>query len=252
MTPSDFTPADVQQFDPLVEDYEATVSKSVRLFGEPAEYFARQKLARIQQVCGPIGASHILDVGCGVGLLTALLGQAFPACRVTGLECSVRSVERAVSRCTGLANVSLEAYDGTRLPEHLKGVDMAVLANVLHHVKPAVRRAFFREVVQPALAPGARVVVFEHNPYNFLTQFVVRSSPIDRDAHLVTRRMVSRLLTDAGFRILQRDYTVFFPRALRWARSLEGRMGWLPLGAQYMVVGQWPGTVPAVDRGSVG
>jgi SAM-dependent methyltransferase len=208
----------------------------VRVFGEGAAYFARYKVAQIQRVCASAAPSRILDVGCGVGLLTELLGRAFPSSHVTGLECSDRSLEQARARCAGLPNVRLRAYDGQRLPEEVRGIELAVLANVLHHIPPAERLAFLAQVVRPALAPGARAVVFEQNPYNPLTQLIVRRSPIDRGARLLTRARVSRLLVEAGFTVLRRDYVVFFPRPLRAARGLEPRLGWLPLGGQYIVV----------------
>ena len=228
-----------QHFDAFATEYETLISRSVRFSGEGAEYFARYKLERIQQLCGTSVPTSILDIGCGVGLLTEMLGQAFPGSRVMGLDLSPQSVEQAASRCAKWPNVTFRAYAGTRLPVGIEGVDLVILANVLHHVDPKNRQAFLAEVVRPALQPGARVVVFEHNPYNPFTRLVVRSCPVDRDARLLTRRSAVALLRRCGFEVLQRDYIVFFPRLLRALRRFEDRMGSLPIGAQYLMVGQW-------------
>lgn len=228
-------------FDPFAENYEALVTKNVRRFGEPASYFARYKLARIQGAHPSTPPRHILDIGCGVGLLTELLGQSFPASQVIGLECSGRSVEQTAARCAQLPNVRVQTYDGQRLPEHVRSVDLAILANVLHHVQPKARGGFLRDVVCPALVPGARVMVFEHNPYNPLTQMAVQECAFDRGVQLLTRGVVYRLLTDAGLHVIRQDYIVFFPRWLRALRSFEERLGRMPLGAQHLTVARWAG-----------
>jgi hypothetical protein len=40
---------------------------------------------------------------------------------------------------------------------------------------------------------------------------------------------------DAGFKDARIEYRVFFPGFLRALRTLEGKMRWLPLGAQYAI-----------------
>ncbi len=229
-------------FDHYAEEYQALVSRVTSLSGEGAEYFARYKLERIQELyrsCPP--PRHILDIGCGVGLLTDVLGRALPSTRVTGLDLSAKSLDQAASRCAGLRNVVCSLYDGKTLPLGAEDADLVVLANVLHHVEPPARPAFLEEVVLPALLPVGHVVVFEHNPYNPLTRLAVRLCPFDREARLLSLRGVMALLRRYPLRILRSDYIVFFPRLLRVLRGLERRIGWLPLGAQYMVVAQRDG-----------
>jgi demethylmenaquinone methyltransferase/2-methoxy-6-polyprenyl-1,4-benzoquinol methylase len=34
----------------------------------------------------PPGPLHIIDQGCGTGILTSLIARRFPSCRVTGVE----------------------------------------------------------------------------------------------------------------------------------------------------------------------
>lgn len=226
-------------FDRFAGQYEALLSRSVRLSGEAAGYFARYKLDRIRALCASPSPAHILDIGCGVGLLTELLGRAFPSARVTGLEFSRRSLEQATRRCAGLANVTLRAYDGEGLPAGIEGVTLVVLANVLHHLEPTRRRTLLERVALPALRPGGEVVVFEHNPYQPVTRLAVRLCPLDHDARLLTLRSTTALLRACRLRVIQRRYIVFFPRPLSVLRQCEHWMGWLPLGAQYMVVGRW-------------
>lgn len=227
-----------QLFDSWAGGYQALLSRSVKLSGEGAEYFVRYKLERIRRLCRSFPPGHILDVGCGVGLLTELLGRSFPSTRVTGLDLSSKSLDQAASRCAGLPNVAFHVYDGTTLPSGVEGANLVLLANVLHHVEPVARLRFLEGIVLPALLPEGRVVVFEHNPYNPITRLVVRFCPFDHDARLLTLSATVTLLRQCRLRVLQRDYIVFFPRFLWFLRGLERHMGRLPVGAQYMVVGQ--------------
>lgn len=225
-------------FDRYADEYQAFVARSVALSGEDVEYFARYKLERIRKLYTSALPRQVLDIGCGVGLLTELLGLTFPSARVTGVDLSSQSLAHAASRCAGLSNVTFRVYDGTTLPAEIEGVDLAVLANVLHHVEPRARLAFVQGLVLPALLPGARVVIFEHNPYNPITRLAVRFCPFDRNVRLLTLRAATALLRQCPLQVLQWDYIVFFPRFLRFLRGLERRMGWLPVGAQYMMVAQ--------------
>lgn len=225
-----------QLFDRYADEYQTLLSRSIKLSGESAEYFARCKIERIRRLCSSLPPRHVLDVGCGIGVLTELLGRTFPSARVTGLDLSPKSLVQAVSRCAGLANVTFSLYDGNALPSEINGVDLSILANVLHHVYPAARPAFVEGLVLPALLPDGRIVIFEQNPYNPLTRLAVWSCPLDRNAHLLSLRASVALLRRCQLRVLQRDYIIFFPRFLGLLRGLEERMGWLPFGAQYMVV----------------
>ena len=45
-------------------------------------------------------------------------------------------------------------------------------------------------------------------------------------------------LHKAGFRKVAKEYYLFFPAALGFLRPLERYMGWLPMGAQYALIGK--------------
>jgi hypothetical protein len=113
----------------------------------------------------------------------------------------------------------------------------AVVSGVLHHV-PRAERSGVLERLREKLRPGGRVFVFEHNPLNPLTQRAVRTCPFDDDADLLWPWQAKRLLGAAGFSDVALEYIVFFPRPLALLRPLEPRLGWLPLGAQMLVVGR--------------
>ena len=115
----------------------------------------------------------------------------------------------------------------------------AILSTVLHHVPPAERPALVSQVLD-RLAPGGRLFIFEHNPFNPVARYAVATCPFDDDAILLWPSEQKRLLRQAGFEDVRLDYIVFFPRPLAFLRPLEPRLRWLFLGAQTMAVGRKP------------
>jgi hypothetical protein len=92
--------------------------------------------------------------------------------------------------------------------------------------------------VHGLLKPGGRVYVFEHNPLNPVTSWVVKHTPIDRNAILLRAREVKHGLVQAGFRGVGTSYQMFFPPRMHWLYRVEGFLHWLPLGGQYAVWGE--------------
>ena len=65
--------------------------------------------------------------------------------------------------------------------------------DVLHHVRPSDRADLVGELAT-RLAPGGRLVVFEHNPLNPVTVNAVQACAFDADAVLLFPWEVTRLL----------------------------------------------------------
>lgn len=221
-----FDPQHAAEFDAYAHRYDDLHSASIAASGEGPEYFAVYKQRTLERVLGAKFAEPILDFGCGIGNLTRFLVESFP--EVHGYDPSSASVELAAKR----APQATFFHAIERLPRASYGA--VVVANVLHHVPPAERPALLA-LVREVLAPGGRVVVFEHNPLNPVTRRAVAACPFDENAELLWPWEAKRLLRDAQLGEVELDYIVFFPRALAKIRGLEPRLGWLPLGAQICV-----------------
>jgi hypothetical protein len=88
------------------------------------------------------------------------------------------------------------------------------------------------------LKPGGLFALFENNPWNPGTRYVMSKIPFDRDAVMLRASETSRRLVDGGFEILTVDFLFVFPALLRWLRPLERHLASVPLGAQYLVLGR--------------
>jgi SAM-dependent methyltransferase len=128
----------------------------------------------------------------------------------------------------------LHVQDGSLTPLTTGSVDLVIISAVLHHVAPEDRLGVYAEL-QRVLRPGGRLVVFEHNPLNPVTRYVVSHTPIDQNAILLRAREVSQALRSLEFNEPQTNYLMFVPPRLGALAGIERVLHWLPLGAQYAV-----------------
>lgn len=217
------------EFDRFADDYDAMHRTNITASGEAPAYFARYKRDVLARVLGSSFSEPLLDFGCGIGALTAVLVETFP--KVHGYDPSVKSIRVAATRVS-------RATFHSELTE-LTGAHFGaiVLANVLHHVPRVERGAVLRDVVR-LLAPGGRLVVFEHNPLNPLTRRAVSRCPFDDGVELLWPWEATAMLARAGLRDLRRDFIVFFPRSLARLRPIEPKLRLLPMGAQIVAWGR--------------
>ena len=219
------------EFDAVASSYQDLITENVRISGEPADYFAAYKALYLKRILAGLKIQRILDYGCGVGSLAKHLRTQFPVARIDGFDPSresLRKVEDFLRR---------QGTYVSSLRDVASGYDLIVLANVLHHVRPDEREAVLTEVFS-RLAPGGQLAVFEHNPYNPLTQWAASRCAFDVDAIFLTGKETRARLRMAGFNILRKDYVVFFPRWLAFLRPLEPSLTWCPAGAQYAVLAE--------------
>jgi 2-polyprenyl-3-methyl-5-hydroxy-6-metoxy-1,4-benzoquinol methylase len=216
------------EFDEFADEYRALLDQSVTASGESGEYFANFKAQYAAGILGSDFTGTLLDYGCGVGLLTSFLLQAFPKAQVIGFDPSQASI-RMAAQVAGKAHLTA---DESALPEK---VDAIILANVMHHV-PLIERQSLIAALAEKLSPSGRLFIFEHNPANPVTRAAVCRCAFDRDAVLLRPQEVVKYMRQAQLDVLRHDYIVFFPRMLKWLRPMEKLLTWCPLGAQYAVV----------------
>lgn len=223
-------------FDLHAADYEAQCMHGLGVSGESKEFFARGRLsflAKFLQRTQILSPRRIVDYGCGLGDVTALLAETFPGSSTVGLDVSERCVERArrerASDTVSFATIGDDTASSNTL------ADLLHLNGVIHHVAPSQRPALLASLWR-LIRPGGVLALFENNPLNPGTRIVMSRIPFDRDAQTVTAWGARRLLRSAGFQILETAYLFYFPRPLRALRPAERWLVKLPLGAQYGIV----------------
>ena len=219
------------KFDHYSDTYQDLVDGAVGLSGEGSEYFAEYKASYVARILGEGFRGKILDFGCGVGLLAELLRKHVPDASIHGYDVSAESINKI---SPDLLDQGVFSSDLSRLE---KDYDVVVISNVMHHVVPGDRQQLISEVAERLVCFG-RLILFEHNPLNPLTQWAVRQCPFDDDAVLLHPSEAKKYLSGANLSVLRRDYVVFFPRMFSAFRRLEPALRWLPAGAQYAVIGE--------------
>jgi len=224
------------EFDQYSKDYHRSIAHPVRslLESDGENEFLRAKARWIDHWWSAAGrppAASVLDYGCGTGLLTGYLHDLRPDWRYSAADPSAGMIDAA--RVTApYAEFSVLGVE--RAPFAGRLFDLVLMSGVCHHVPWEDWARTFAQV-RAALAPRGTLLIFEHNPFNPLTQIVVRSTPIDRDAQMRTASFVTRALRRFGFQVEACRYLHFFPPRLRALEPLERGLAWLPLGSQYLV-----------------
>lgn len=225
-------------FDRYSDTYRDEMRRSIGFMGKDHGFFVRHKVDRLLELTrrwvGEPKDLSILDVGCGIGLTDAHLTEEFGS--VYGVDVSEESL--AIAKDAN-PTATYQGYDGETLPFSDGSFDVTFAIGVLHHVPVSARSRFIREMGRVTSSSGLAAIL-EHNPYNPLTRLAVDRCDFDRGVILPSRRFTSTLFGASGVRILEAPYILFFPFGGRVFRAIERGLGWLPLGAQYVVAGRKP------------
>jgi SAM-dependent methyltransferase len=232
------------EFDKHAATYDGGLDNPIkRLMGNSPDQFiavkARWLLRREKALRG--GELSLLDYGCGAGDLMRVLAGLGARAAFSGCDVSTGMLAEAAKRWPGElgAAPSLAAQDGPRTPFPDGQFDIATVSAVLHHVPLAERPAVYAELGR-VLKPGGRLYVFEHNPRNPLVRHVIARTPIDEHAILLDANEVQAGLLDSARYEVETDYLMFVPPGIKFLRSIDRALAWLPLGAQYAVAARKP------------
>lgn len=226
------------EFDRYAAGYSDILNPSLALSGYDSGYFDEYKIKVVYSKISAEGKANapcsFLNFGCGVGKSERIISRYFPDCSIFSTDVSGESIRIAMEQNRSLDNVTFALSDGDTVPFE-RSFDIIFSAGVFHHIPDEKRLPVLAEL-RRKLAPGGRLFIFEHNPWNPLTRRVVDSCPLDENAHLISPPDMWRMLRQSGFTHISRHFIVFFPRWLKFLLPLEKIMESCPLGAQYYMI----------------
>jgi SAM-dependent methyltransferase len=221
------------QFDDYSESYDAALAEGLSVTGEDKAFFARQRIAWLARCLNTLHRQPraVIDFGCGIGSATPYLRELLAVESVLGVDVSPRCLE--VARQTwGSEWSQFTLLDQCEPSEQF---DLAFCNGVFHHI-PLDERADAVSFVYRSLRPGGLFALWENNPWNPGTRYIMSRCPFDKDAIMLAPPETRRLLEAAGFEIVSTTFMFIFPKSLAWLRGIEPLVSRLPLGGQYQVL----------------
>jgi SAM-dependent methyltransferase len=220
------------------ERYREALDRAVSFSGASHEFFARAKAEELLRLADHHlgGAPNVdaLDAGCGIGLTVPYLRDRFRS--LIGTDVSAEALAVAERENPG---VRFQLATPGRLPFDDGAFDLTFCMNVVQVIPVDERAGFLSELARVTRADGL-VVVFEHNPYNPLTQIVVRRFDSSASVRMLPMRETKRLLATAEMTPVAQGFILLSPTRRSHAVALERSLRRLPLGAQYYVAARPP------------
>ncbi len=136
---------------------------------------AQQAMRRafLSEIEFPTGA-RVLDVGCGTGTLTRLLGSWPGVASATGVDPGTPLIKKARQLAKGHANIVFREADGGALPFEEGTFDIATLDSVLSHMSEPERA--LAEALR-VLRPGGWLGIFDGD-YSTTTVAIGERDPL--------------------------------------------------------------------------
>ena len=225
------------EFDQYAAEYDAALAQGLSVSGEDKRYFAQRRVEWLNQCLHLLSVrpKRLMDFGCGTGGAAGFLLDTLGGESLVGVDTSEMSLQFA-RRSYNSGRERFALFDEYQPRADL---DLVFCNGVFHHIPVAERHAAVDYVFR-SLRPAGLFAVWENNPWNPGTRYVMSRIPFDKDAITLTPPEMKRLLISCGFEIVRRDFLFIFPRALRWLRPIESHVSKLPLGAQYQFICRRP------------
>jgi len=222
------------EFDRYSHNYDALLKDPIRDgFARDSSFFHLRKWLLLQDFFRRRRSSTTdlrwLDLGCGKGELLRLGLDSFRA--AWGCDPSLEMLKE----CSDLQ--VRHQPQAAVLPFDNDSFDVVTAACVYHHLNPEERHAVAKEA-RRVLRPGGTFAVFEHNPWNPATRVIVRRTPVDAHAVLLTAWKTRRIMKAAGLTPVSTRYYLYLPeRVFAHVSRLEKYLARIPAGGQYAVFG---------------
>ena len=221
------------QFDRYAGTYDRDLGNALSVTGENKDYYAQSRVDWLSACVAKMNdeVTRVLDFGCGIGSNLPILSSAFKGASVVGVDVSRESIEQAQAEY-GSETIQFLPLDGF-WPD--ASFDLVFVNGVFHHIVPNERPAALA-TIRAALKPNGLFALWENNPWNPGTKYVMSQCVFDEDAITISIPEARTMLREAGFGVVRTDSLFYFPRSLRLLRPLERWLNGLPLGGQYLVL----------------
>lgn len=216
-------------FDNYVEDYEELTNKNLRFFNKSRNYFDSYKIEIAKEIYKT--PKKVLDFGCGIGLCIPFIKKNFSKSDIYATDTSEKSLNYLSKK---YHDINILKTD--ELYNHKNYFDLIIIVGVFHHIIKKERRNLMKEI-KSLLKNRGKFIIFEHNPYNFVTRKLVKMCPYDDGVELIKMNELKEIINTSNLKIFDKGFTLFFPSILDFLRKFEKYLKFLPFGGQYYIAG---------------
>lgn len=221
------------EFDKFAKDFRTLHNQNLQFTGFNTFYFLHLKMQWLQRYeeNAPL---QVLDFGCGDGYTEEYMHSYFPNWQVQAIDVSAHSIAEAKKR--NAPNAVFSCFNGSKLMFEDDSFDVVFIACVFHHI-PTKQHATLLKEIHRVLKKGGRVYMFEHNVFNPLTKYLVKTCAFDENAILQSAGYFKKIFKQQKLIPVVTNYLIFFPgwRLFKPLLRLEKYLSWLPLGGQYLI-----------------
>ncbi|MFA6129506.1 MAG: class I SAM-dependent methyltransferase [Candidatus Omnitrophota bacterium] len=222
-------------------DYEAKALKNHK-------YYVKVKslhlLKKVEEFYGDLKNLDCVDLGCGTAETDEYFQDKFR--HIFCCDYSAGMLEYAAKK--NLRNVTFKLCQSERLPFDNDSVDIVLMYGLIHHIDTGEKIVKTFNEASRILKKGGIVVVYDFNPLNPVSRYIVRNCPIDSGVNLDGYRRsvfpttfylpeLVEELKNAGFIIGRKEFLLFFPKILSALLPLEPFLAGIPFGGMYSVMG---------------
>ena len=227
------TPNTDPAFDHYAASYDEDLNYALAVTGAEKDFFAQNRIAWLAGCLHSLSErpQNGMDYGCGNGSSSPLLLSTLGLDAVVGVDVSPAIIAKA-----------RESYEATNIrfstvtePLPSGDLDLVYCNGVFHHIDNPGRVEAL-QYVSRALRVGGLFSLWENNPWNPATRYIMSRCAFDEDAQMLNVVQTKRLLQRCGFTIVRVDFLFIFPEFLKALRPLERWVSSLPIGGQYQVL----------------
>ena len=215
-------------FDDYAKDYIKITQTNLNFFNKTRDYFDSYKVKITKNIFK--SPEKILDYGCGIGLCIPYLKNEYPTSKIYGTDLSIESLKIAKKNNPYLNTINLSELQNYKF-------DLIFVAGVFHHIDKSERNKIFSKI-KKSLNLGGGIIIFEHNPRNFITKKLVSKCEYDQGVDLIFFQELLYYFKYNNLKIFDSGYTLFFPSFLKFFRKYEFLLKKLFLGGQYYIAGK--------------
>lgn len=191
-------------------------------------FFAMHKIEILAGNFSKDESYNILDFGCGIGRNIQYLFDYFPKSNVYGTDISLECLNYARKMYP-----SAYFFIADNIPD--VKFDIILVADVLHHVNDSEINGLI-DKISSLRSANSSIVVFEQNPYNPITRYLVKTCPFDKNARLLTLTKTQKIFFSHGLKMINSGYCFFFPSSCKKLYSIENKISRIPMGGKYYAI----------------